>query len=321
MMPSIITITFNPALDKSVTVEALIPEKKLKCTSPIYEPGGGGINVARAIMKLGGSAVACFLAGGDAGKEIGRLLADEQVGTMVTEIDGKTRENLVVFENSVQVQYLFDMPGPKITEEEVSAFLHRIELVKGVKFIVASGSLPDSVPVDVFARIARIAKRKGAKLIVDTSGDALNLALQEGVYLIKPNLRELALLVGEETLEPEHAVDFARELIDSGGSEVIVVSMGALGALMVTKTDVLKITPPELDIKSTVGAGDSLVAGIVLSLEEGKSIEDAVRYGVACGSAATLKPGTQLCSKTDADGIFEMMQNKTDVKPVTLATR
>lgn len=314
-MPSIITITFNPALDKSVTVEALIPEKKLKCTSPIYEPGGGGINVARAIRKLGGSAVACFLAGGDAGREIGRLLADEQVGTMVTEIGGRTRENLVVFESSVQVQYLFDMPGPRITDEEISAFLQRIELEQGVKFIVASGSLPDCVPADVFARIARIAKRTGAKLILDTSGDALKLALEEGVYLIKPNLRELALLVGEETIEPEHAIDFARELIDSGGSEVIVVSMGALGALMVTKTDVLRITPPELNIKSTVGAGDSLVAGIVLSLENGKSIEEAVQYGVACGSAATLNAGTQLCSKADADAIFEMIQKKAEVKP------
>ncbi|MDR3693644.1 1-phosphofructokinase family hexose kinase [Mucilaginibacter sp.] len=318
MTPSIITITFNPALDKSVTVEALVPEKKLKCTSPIYEPGGGGINVARAIRKLGGSAVACFLAGGDAGKEIGRLLADEQVGTMVTEIGGRTRENLVVFESSVQVQYLFDMPGPKITVEEISAFLQRIELVPGVKFIVASGSLPESVPADVFARIARIAKRKGAKLIVDTSGEALSLALEEGVYLIKPNLRELALLVGEETLEPEHAVDFARELIDSGGSEAIVVSMGSLGALMVTKTDVLRITPPGLNIKSTVGAGDSLVAGIVLSLDQGKSIEEAVQYGVACGSAATLNPGTQLCSKADADDIFEVIQKKADVKRLTV---
>lgn len=317
MMPSIITITFNPALDKSVTVEALIPEKKLKCTSPIYEPGGGGINVARAIRKLGGSAVACFLAGGDAGKEIGRLLADEHVGTMVTEIGGRTRENLVVFESSVQVQYLFDMPGPEITEKEISSFLQSIQQVPDVKYIVASGSLPDSIKADVFARIARLAKVKGAKLIVDTSGEGLKLALEEGVYLIKPNLRELALLVGEETLEPEHALDFARELIDGGGSEVIVVSMGSLGALMVTKTDTLRITPPELNIKSTVGAGDSLVAGIVFSLNEGKSIEDAVQYGVACGSAATLNPGTQLCSKTDADRICQMIQNSAEVKSGT----
>lgn len=313
-MPSIITITFNPALDKSVTVEALIPEKKLKCSCPVYEPGGGGINVARAIRKLGGNALACFLAGGDAGKKINRLLDEERVGTIVTEISAKTRENLVVFESSVQVQYLFDMPGPEITEEEISSLLQSIAQISDVKYIVASGSLPQGVPAGVFATIARIAKKKSAKLIVDTSGEALKMALEEGVYLIKPNLRELALLVGEEQLEPEHAVDFARELIDSGGSEVIVVSMGAMGALLVTKTGVLKITPPELEIKSTVGAGDSLVAGIVLSLDEGKSIEEAIQFGVACGSAATLNSGTELCTRADADRIYNMIKDEAEVK-------
>jgi len=133
--------------------------------------------------------------------------------------------------------------------------------------------------------------------------------LEEGVYLIKPNLRELGMLVGEEQLDPEHAVDFARELIDSGGCEVVVVSMGPLGALMVTKTDVLKIIPPELDVKSTVGAGDSLVAGIVLSLTEGKCLEEAIQYGVACGSAATISSGTELCTKADADHIFNLIRN------------
>jgi len=308
-MPAIVTITFNPALDKSVSVQELIPERKLHCSLPVYEPGGGGINVARAISKLGGKAVALYVAGGDAGKKITELLSEEDVVSVVTPIMGATRENLVVFENGSRKQYLFDMPGPVITAEEWQACLKSLEQLPGVEYIVASGSLPTGVPVDIFARIALIARRKKAKLVVDTSGEALKHAIEAGVYLIKPNLRELALAAGMEELNPGMAADAAKGLISRGRCEAVVVSMGPAGAMLVTKDHTVNIIPPKQTVKSTVGAGDSLVGGIVLGLAENRLLEDAVRFGVACGTAATINSGTELCRRPDADRLYPLVQS------------
>jgi 6-phosphofructokinase 2 len=309
-MGTIITVTFNPALDKSTSVKELVAERKLSCSAPVYEPGGGGINVARAIRKLGGDAVAYYLAGGDAGNRINALLADELVETVVTKISGFTRENLLVFDNSRYMQYLFDMPGPVIMEKEYDALLKSIEDAQDIRFIVASGSLPAGIPPDIFARLALIAKRKQARLVVDTSGEPLKHALKNGVYLIKPNLKELAFLTGAGELTDEQVPAAAKAIIKQGGCEAVVVSQGALGATLVTGTEVLKITPPQLDVKSTVGAGDSLVAGIIISLAGNQSLAEAVQYGVACGSAATLNAGTELCRKADAERLFRVIKNE-----------
>jgi len=307
-MPSIITITFNPAIDKSTSVSALIPEKKLKCTEPVYEPGGGGINVARAIKKLGGEATAVYLAGGYTGKAFSELLIKESVHSIVIETAESTRENLVVAETASNQQYRFGMPGPHIQEHEWKDCLTAIEKINDVEYIVASGSLPKGVPTDIFARIAIIAKRKNAKLIVDTSGEALKQAVNEGVYLIKPNLGELSSLVGKEELNIELVDDVARTVIEKGKCEVVVVSMGPAGAMLVTKEMSQQIIPPAVIRKSTVGAGDSMVAGMVLSLSGNKSLLETVQYGVACGTAATMNPGTELCRLEDAAHLYRLIQ-------------
>lgn len=312
-MPAIITITFNPAIDKSTSVYGLIPEKKLSCASPVYEPGGGGINVARAIKKLGGEAVAVYLAGGENGKKLTQLLSDEIVTSMVTKTKNGTRENLIVLDNSTNQQYRFGMPGPNIYEQEWQECLDSLQNIQNVNYIVASGSLPPGVPTDIFTRIARIAKNKKAKLIVDTSGEALKQVVQTGVYLIKPNLKELSSLVGKKELNIDLAYDAASEVIANGNCEVVMISMGSAGALLVTKELALQVIPPSVDIKSTVGAGDSMVAGLALSLSENKSLTEAVQYGVACGTAATMNSGTELCRKEDAEHLYKLIQNKTSV--------
>ncbi len=312
-MPSIITITFNPAIDKSTTVAALIPEKKLKCTTPFYEPGGGGINVARAIKKLGGEATAVYLAGGYTGKAFTDLLIKETVAAIVIETAGSTRENLIVVQTASNQQYRFGMPGPHILEHEWKECLNVIEKINGVDYIVASGSLPNGVPTDIFARVAVIAKKKKARLIVDTSGEALKQAVNEGVYLIKPNLGELSSLAGKEELNIELVDDVARTVIENGKCEVVVVSMGSAGAMLVTKEMAQQIIPPAVIRKSTVGAGDSMVAGMVLSLSKNKNLIETVHYGVACGTAATMNPGTELCRKADAEHLYKLMHNKSSV--------
>jgi 6-phosphofructokinase 2 len=312
-MSKIITITFNPALDKSITVRELIPERKLKCSVPVYEPGGGGINVSRAIKKLGGESVAVYLAGGFAGEEITRLLAEEHIKTTALDIHNLTRENLIVTDLGNHKQYLFDLPGPQVDEHEWKACLQVIEYTTNVEFLVVSGSLSPGVSPDIFKHLALMARQKNAKLIVDTSGAALAAALNAGVYLIKPNLKEMGLLAEKKEINEVLATDFAKELIRDGKCEVVVLSLGGSGAVLVNKEIVVHIHPPEVEIKSTVGAGDSLLAGIVLSLENKKSLEEAVKYGVACGTAATMNPGTELCTKKQADHLYQVMSSKATV--------
>ncbi len=307
-MSRIITLTFSPCIDKSTSVPQLIPEGKLKCSAPKLEPGGGGINVARAIKKLSGDAIAVYPAGGYTGKYFNALLNKENVPAIIIETKNETRENIIVLEASTNRQYRFGMPGTELSGSEWQQCLQAIENFNGVEFIVASGSLPPGVPMDIYARLARIAKRKNAKLVVDTSGEALKHAANEGVYLLKPNLGELASLVSVEKINYNQIKGIAQDIIQKGSCEVLVVSMGDKGAMLITRNETHQIVPPRVERKSTVGAGDSMVAGLVLALFEKRSLEDALRYGVASGTAATMNPGTELCKKENVDMLFELMK-------------
>jgi 6-phosphofructokinase 2 len=185
-----------------------------------------------------------------------------------------------------------------------------VKVLKDVSFIIASGSLPPGVPLNIYAQMAKTAKEMNAKFIVDTSGEALTHAADEGVYLLKPNIGELALLAGKKELLQQEVKGIAKEIIAKGKCEVMVVSMGAAGAMLVTAGMAEIFTPPAVERKSTVGAGDSMVAGIVFYLSQGKSLIQAVQYGVACGTAATLNAGTELCTKEDADRLYTLIQHQ-----------
>jgi 6-phosphofructokinase 2 len=307
-MSPIITITFSPCIDKSASVNKLIPEKKLSCTSTKLEPGGGGINVARAIKKLGGESTAIYPSGGYTGKYFDKLMQDEEVPSIIIETENETRENIIILEESTNQQYRFGMPGTALKENEWRQCLHIIEEMNDVEFIVASGSLPPGVPQDVFARIAILAKKKNAKLIVDTSGEALQHAADEGVYMLKPNLGELGSLIGKKYVDKKETADLAKSIINKINCEIIIVSMGGDGAMLITKNENYKVSSPKVKMKSTVGAGDSMVAGIVLSLSQKKSLKETVQYGVACGTAATMNPGTELCKSEDAEELYSLIQ-------------
>ena len=307
-MSSIITITFSPCIDKSTSVPSLIPERKLKCNSPKMEPGGGGINVARAIKKLGGDATAIFPSGGYTGKYFNHLMEQEKVSSIIIETANETRENIIVLDESSTNQYRFGMPGTELSEGEWKQCLEKLEQISTTKFIIACGGLPPGVPLDIYTQLAKIAKKIDAKFIVDTSGEALKQAADEGVYLLKPNLGELGSLAGKKELQADEVRDIATTIIKKGKCEAMVVSMGAAGAMLVTSNLAEMITPTPAIKKSTVGAGDSMVAGIVFSLSNGESLPEAVRYGVACGTAATMNPGTELCRKENADKLYSMIR-------------
>jgi 6-phosphofructokinase 2 len=306
-MSKIVTITFSPCIDKSTSVAALISEKKLRCNTPKLEPGGGGINVSRALKKLGGDSIAVFPSGGYTGKFFNQLMENENINTVMIDTINETRENIIVLDESSNSQYRFGMPGTELMNLEWQRCLEAVQEITEVAFIIASGSLPPGVPLNIYAQLAKIAKTKQAKFMVDTAGEALKEVVEEGLYLLKPNIGELSMLAGKEKLSIADAIKFAKEIIDKGNCEVMVISIGAEGAILLTKNLTETIKPPQVERKSTVGAGDSLVAGIVYYLSIGKNILQATKYGVACGTAATMNSGTELCKKEDADKLYQII--------------
>lgn len=309
----IVTITMNPAIDKSTSINKLVPEKKMRCSELITEAGGGGINISKAIKELGGESLAVFPSGGMNGKLIENYLSKRQINFKSIPVAHETRENIVVRETDTNSQFRFVMPGASLTDKEAHACFELLQqLEPRPTCIVASGSLPPGLPEDFFGQLAKVVKKLNARYIIDTSGKPLQLAAKEGVYLLKPNLSELCALVGKEHLEVNEVDDAAMEVIKQGACEVMVVSMGATGALLVTPDGCEHIPTPTVKKQSTVGAGDSMVAGMVWMLGQGKSISETVRFGVACGTAATMNPGTQLFKKEDVHRLYDWINKYAD---------
>jgi 6-phosphofructokinase 2 len=304
----IATLTLNPALDKSTEVDRLIPEKKIRCPQLSVEAGGGGINVSKAIHELGGKSIAIFPAGGVNGVMLTSLLKEKSIPVQPVMVQGATRENFAISEISTNKQFRFIMPGGELSAWDIEEIRQQILNLSGLSFLVCSGSLPPGVSDGFIKEIAEIALKKQIKLVVDTSGKALKTAIETGVYLVKPNMTELCSLAGKDHLEPGEIKEAAMHVLENSRCEVIVVSMGPAGAMVVTKQEIKNIAAPVVKKLSSVGAGDSMVAGIVYMLEKGKDINEAVQFGIACGSAATIMKGTRLFQKEDAFRLFGSMQ-------------
>jgi len=303
-MAAIVTLTMNPALDIATSTDRVEPTHKLRCSMPRYDPGGGGINVARAVHALGGDAVAIFPAGGAAGEMIRYMLEQQGVRHHAIAISGFTRESLAVEERQTGRQFRFLLPGPVISESDQERCLDQLALAAAeAKYIVASGSLPLGVPEGFYARVARLARTLGKRLILDTSGAALKQA-GRGIYLLKPSLRELGDLVGREIHSEGEQELAARDIIEQGRSEIVVVSLGDQGALLVTAEGAERFAAIPVEARGSVGAGDSMLAGIVVSLCRGLELGEAVRYGMAAGAAALLGSGTELCRRSDVECLY-----------------
>lgn len=309
----VITLTMNPVLDKSTATKLVLAEKKIQCDSLRLEPGGGGLNVSRAIKKLGGNSTAYFLAGGNSAKKISGLLGEEEVNNRIIDSGIPARENLVVYDKTTGRQYRFGMPGNRISEEHWKKALETIQNASPKpRYIVASGSLPPGTPDDFYARIAHYAKNNDIRLIIDTKGEPLKIAVEEGgVYMIKPNLREMANLVDAKHFTGLEQEEAASKILSERKCEVIVLSMGERGVMLaITDYDIEYIVPPTVPKISAVGAGDSMVAGILTAFSKGMLPGLAVRYGVAAGTAAVMTPGSELCKKEDTERIFNWLSEK-----------
>jgi 6-phosphofructokinase 2 len=260
---------------------------------------------------LGGDSITFYTAGGAIGEMLSELLQEEGINIHPLPIRGITRVNLTVLEEASGQQYRFVMPGPELKEEEWQRCLDEIVDDKSEPaYIVASGSLPRRVPADFHRRLAHSVREAGNRLIVDTSGDALRAAAGEGVYLLKPNMRELAHLAGHEIENEDQQEKVAKALVERKQAEAVVVSLGPAGALAVSEDWTQRIPAPTVRIRSKIGAGDSMVAGIVLSLAQGRALRQAVYFGVAAGAAAVMTPGTELCRREDTERLYSQMISK-----------
>ena len=290
-MQRIVTLTLNPAVDLSWDAPHVQPTHKIRTTNEQYDPGGGGLNVARVIHTLGGDATAILLAGGVIGYLLQDLMAQAGVPCRVIPIAGRTRLCLAVHDRSDNAEYRFVAEGPEVTKGEWQSALKATDTARA-DWIVASGSLPRGVPEDFYADLARRSAASGRKFVLDTSGPPLKAALGQGLALIKPSLGEFEALVGCKLPEPRLQAEAALDLVRRGAAGMIVVSLGAQGALLATPNGTIHFPSPPIEIRSAVGAGDSFVAGMTLALARGQTPEDALAYGIACGTSAVAHVGT-----------------------------
>ncbi|MBO0737673.1 MAG: 1-phosphofructokinase family hexose kinase, partial [Alphaproteobacteria bacterium] len=257
----------------------------------------------------GGDAVAIFPIGGPAGEMIRHTLQQQGVAHHAIPISGFTRESLAVDELTSGKQFRFILPGPELSPADQERCLDQLSAAaEGARYIVASGSLPPGVPNDFYSRVSELACRRGTRFVLDTSGAPLRQA-GSGIYMLKPSLRELADLTGREIDTECQEEQAARQLVEQARCEIVVLTLGARGALLATAAGCQRFAATAVDARSTVGAGDSMLAGVVLGLSRGLALRDALRLGMAAGAAALLGCGTQLCRLSDVERLYAGGEN------------
>ncbi|MFQ5972284.1 MAG: 1-phosphofructokinase family hexose kinase [Alphaproteobacteria bacterium] len=308
-MKPIVTLTLNPSVDSSCQADDVVAIRKVRTFEERYEAGGGGINVSRVIRELGGETIAVYLAGGLTGHAFNDMVDEIGLDTRHIEIAGSTRVSHVVYERSTGQEFRFTPSGPEIRESEWRSCL---EVLSSLEFdyIVASGSLPRGVQSDFYARVAHIAHERGARFVLDTSGTALYEALKEGVYLVKPNLRELQHLLGRKAHDRAEQAVLALEVVSSGRAEIVTLSLGADGALLAHDNETRHVASPHVEVRSAVGAGDSFVGAMTLGLAQERSLLDAFILGVATGTATVMTMGTELCHREDVENLYEQIKQQ-----------
>jgi 6-phosphofructokinase 2 len=307
-MKRIVTLTVNPTIDINSRVEQVIAGRKLRCDQPRREPGGGGVNVSRAIRRLGGESMLLYLGGGPTGAMLQGLLEAEGLEPRQIPIEDWTRENLHIVEERSGQQFRFGMPGPEVREHEWQRCLAELSgLDPAPDYLVVSGSLAPGIPDDFYRRVARAGREIGASVVVDTSGEALRQLRGGAAFLIKPNIHELQDLAGRELRDEDEQVEAARHAIGEGCCEIVALSLERGGTVVITAEGSEFVRAPTVPIRSKVGAGDSMVAGVVLGLARGMALMDAIRFGVAAASAAVMTEGTELCRREDTERIYNKM--------------
>ncbi len=302
-MAKVLTLTLNPTVDVSGDAEVIRPVRKVRTANGRFDPGGGGINVARVTAKLGRAVEAVYLAGGEVGLMLDRLLAEQGVATRRITIDGQTRLGFIVHETSTGLEYRFVPEGPAVPADRLEAVL-AVVAESDSDYVVGSGSLPAGAPEDFYARAANVARARGARFVLDTSGAALKATLERAkVFLAKPSLSELEQFAGHR-LGADGAGQVAADIVARGSAELVAVTLGSDGAILASRDGVIRLPTIPVRVHSAVGAGDSFLASMTLALARGQSTREAFVYGVAAGTAAVMTPGTEMCKRADVERLL-----------------
>lgn len=301
----IYTVTLNPALDKTATVENLRLDSVNRISELRVDPGGKGINVSKVVRELGAKTVAIALLGGHTGTMLRNMLAELGIECKVLEVEGETRTNLKIKDPALKTNTDINEPGPKVTDEQLRGMLDGlVGEVGGGDIVVLSGSLPRGAAADTYKVWVAALKKTGAKVYLDADGDKLVRGIEAKPDLIKPNEIELGAMMGRTLDADEKIVEAARELID-GGLDRVMVSMGGAGALYVARDVTIKANPVKVPVGSTVGAGDSVVAALAYAQDKGLGLEDTMRLAMATGAANVMQSGTQAAPRELVDSLID----------------
>lgn len=303
----ILTVTLNPALDLSTAADEVRPELKLRCDKPVADPGGGGINVSRAIQHLGGQSTAMVALGGATGTRIAELLKADGLSVVRLTAPGETRQSLAVTDRSTGGQYRFVMPGPEWHKAHVADMTQAIaEAARAGGWVVVSGSNPPGVPAGFEQMLTVRLKNTGARLLVDTSGEALRVLAGSStpVDVLRMDSHEAEELAGRPLPLRSDSADFAAGLVKDGAARSVIVARGADGSVIAGPDGAWHAASAKVRVVSAVGAGDSFVAGFVLATARGWPVEEALALGAAAASAAVMTPATELCHAADVERFY-----------------
>lgn len=303
----IYTVTLNPALDKTVTVPRFEVDAVNRVAELRQDAGGKGINVSKVLAKLGGKSRALALLGGQTGQQVEGMLAEAGIDVWPFAAAGETRTNLKVVDPVLDTHTDINEPGPKASPETLAQMLDAlVAALSPNDIVVLSGSLPAGAATDTYATWARACTATGARVFLDADGEPLARGLEALPYLTKPNEVELGRICGRELADEQDVIAEARRLVGRGVG-LVVVSMGGRGAVAVDAEHVLCARSPKVEVGSTVGAGDSVVAALALALEEGLSLEETMRLAMATGAANVMQAGTQAAERSLVDSLLDQV--------------
>ena len=301
---AIVTVTLNPALDLSSEVEELVPNRKLRCKAPTLDPGGGGVNVSRAIRILGGESTPWVTQGGSVGEELVRRLRAEGLDPHAFLVAGSTRQSLAIGVVGTDDQYRFVFPGPEITPAEAESVVQELRgVTREGDWIVLSGSLPPGLPAHFYRDLAASLEQAGRKVIADTSGEALE-AFRSSIVspsVLRMNHQEAAELCGRELPTIEDTAQAARELAADGVARLVVLTHGDKGCVLATGSRCHRVPAPKVERRSAVGAGDSLVGALTLGLSQGWELPKVGAYAISAAASALTTPATELCRRDQVE--------------------
>jgi 1-phosphofructokinase family hexose kinase len=302
----IITLTLNPSIDYILRVPQILVEDTLRAEKAVLQAGGKGINVSRVLTRLGINNIAWGFCGGDTGNWLRQYMDDEKVPHDFTQIRTATRINTIITEASTYKQIRISAPGGEVSDEEADILVEKFrQLPSDVHWVALGGSHPPGLSSSCTRRLIESANAQGARCILDADGTILKEGLKARPYLIKPNQYELERLLGHPVENTGDIVAGARSLINDRLVEVVVTSRAEAGALLITRDQVFLGNAPNVPIRSKVGAGDSMVAGIMTGLVTGAPFEEILRMGIAAGTAAVMTAGTELCHRPDYENLLK----------------